>query len=56
MLGRVQSDLLPAPYRFWSLTRFQLVLVYDPTTVPARVLRMLHTARDLPAALADIEL
>jgi hypothetical protein len=38
------------------LGRVQLVLVYDPTTVPARVLRMLHIARDLPAALAGIEL
>ena len=33
-LGRVRPELLPAPFRFWSLPRWQLLLVYDPTTSP----------------------
>lgn len=33
-LGRRRSDLLPEPYRFWSIPRHRLLLVYDPTTAP----------------------
>jgi hypothetical protein len=42
------------PYRFWSLTRFGYVLVYDPTTDPFEILRFVHTRRDLPRALAEL--
>lgn len=45
---------LPAPYRFWSLTRFGYVLVYDPRTDPVEILRFVHTKRDLPRVLADL--
>ena len=54
LLGRVQPDLLPAPYRFWSLTRFQVVLVYNAGTKPPRILRLLSTARDFGPLLAGI--
>jgi len=53
-LGRRRPDLLPDPFRFWSLPRFGLLLVYDPTTSPALILRVLHTARDLGPLLADL--
>jgi plasmid stabilization system protein ParE len=53
-LGRRRPDLLPDPFRFWSLPRFGLLLVYDPTTSPALILRVLHTARDLGPMLADL--
>ena len=53
MLGRPQLELLPLPYRFWSLTRFRLVLVYNGGTMPPRILRMLSTARDLGRLLAE---
>ena len=52
-LGRPQPQLLPLPYRFWSMTRFQLVLVYNAGTIPPRILRMLSTARDLGPLLAE---
>lgn len=45
---------LPPPYRFWSLTRFGYVLVYDPQTDPVEILRFVHTKRDLPRVLADL--
>jgi plasmid stabilization system protein ParE len=45
---------LPPPYRFWSLTRFGYVLVYDPQTDPVEILRFVYTKRDLPRVLADL--
>ena len=51
-LGSVRP-YLPPPYRFWSLTRFGYVLVYDPQTDPVEILRFVHTKRDLPRVLAD---
>jgi len=54
LLGRRRPDLLPEPYRFWSIPRWRLLLVYDPTTDPATILRVLNTARDLPPLLADL--
>jgi plasmid stabilization system protein ParE len=52
-LGSVRPHL-PPPYRFWSLTRFGYMLVYDPQTDPAEILRFVHTKRDLPRMLADL--
>ena len=52
LMGRLQTDLLPTPYRFWSLTRFQMV--YNPAVTPPRILRLLSTARDLGPLLADL--
>ena len=54
LMGRAQADLLPAPYRFWSLTRFQVVLVYDAASEPPRILRLLNTARDFRPLLDGI--
>ena len=54
MLGRPQLELLPLPYRFWSLTRFQLLVVYNADTRPPRILRILSTARDLGSILAPL--
>lgn len=53
-LGRRHPELLPEPFRFWSIPRWKLLLVYDPTTAPATVLRVLSTAQDLPPLLADL--
>ena len=53
-MGRLRPALAPARYRFWSLTAFSHVLVYDTATTPIQVLRVVHTARDLPAVLADL--
>ncbi|HME21378.1 MAG TPA: type II toxin-antitoxin system RelE/ParE family toxin [Acetobacteraceae bacterium] len=54
LLGRRRPELLPDPYRFWSLRGFPYLLVYNSTSVPPRILRVLHTARDLPPLLADL--
>jgi plasmid stabilization system protein ParE len=54
LLGRRRPDLLPEPYRFWSIPRWRLLLVYDPTTNPATILRVLNTAQDLPPLFADL--
>jgi plasmid stabilization system protein ParE len=53
-LGRRRPDFLPEPFRFWSIPRWKLLLVYDPTTTPATILRVLNTNQDLPALLADL--
>jgi plasmid stabilization system protein ParE len=53
-LGRPAPPPVPTRYRFWSLTRFGYVLVYDPQTDPVEILRFVHTKRDLPRALADL--
>ena len=54
LLGRRRLDLLPDPFRFWSLPRHRLLLVYRSNRTPATVLRVLHMARDLAPLLADI--
>ncbi len=55
LLGRRRPGLLPERYRFWSIPRWRLLLVYDPTTTPATILRVLNTTRDLPSLLADFD-
>jgi plasmid stabilization system protein ParE len=55
LTGRMRLDLAPSPYRFWSLTRFQYLLVYRADVVPPRILRIVHTARDLQPLLADLD-
>jgi hypothetical protein len=54
-LERRRAELLGEPFRFWSLPRFELLLVYNPTTSPPTILRVLHTAQDLALLLADLE-
>jgi plasmid stabilization system protein ParE len=54
LIGRMQTGLLPAPYRFWSLTRFQVVLVYNAASAPPRILRILNTAQDFAPLLASL--
>lgn len=53
MLARRRPDLLPDPFRFWSLPRFGLLLVVDSNTSPATIVRILNTAQDLGPLLAD---
>jgi plasmid stabilization system protein ParE len=55
MLGRRRLDLLPEPYRFWSLRGFPYLLVYNASASPPRILRVLHMARDLRTLLDDLE-
>jgi toxin ParE1/3/4 len=53
-LGRRRPDLLPEPYRFWSLRGFPCLLVYDSAATPPQILRLLHMARDLSPLLTDL--
>jgi hypothetical protein len=52
-LGSVRPYLAP-PYRFWSLTRFGYVLVYDPQTDPVESSALSIPKRDLPRMLANL--
>ena len=52
LLARRRPDLLPEPYRFWSLPRHRLLLVCDAAEVTPRIVRVLNTSRDLPPLLA----
>ena len=53
-LARVQINLAPARFRFWSLRGFPYLLVIDAEHDPPVVARFVHQARDLPAALDDL--
>jgi toxin ParE1/3/4 len=55
MLDRRRLDLLPEPYRFWSLRGFPYLLVYNSSANPPRILRTLHTARDLQTLLGEMD-
>ena len=53
-LGRVEPKLARPRFRFWSLRAFSLLLVYNATTDPVRIVRIVHTARDFPTVLKDL--
>ena len=52
-LGSSRPPISPR-YKFWSLTRYSYLLVYDPNSTPVQILRVVHTKRDLPRVLADL--
>jgi toxin ParE1/3/4 len=54
MLGATRPKLGAERFRFLLLRGFPYVLVYTAETAPPRILRVLHTARDLPAILAEL--
>ena len=54
-MGRSRPALAPVRYRFWSLPAFSYLLVYDSAATPIQVLRFVHTARDLPQTLLDLD-
>ena len=53
-LGRQRPELLPAPFRFWRVSGFPYLLVYDAARQPPVVLRLLHMARDLRPLVAKL--
>ncbi len=53
-LGRVRLDLLPETFRFWSIPKHSLLLVYDPAGRAPTILRVLSTDRDLGPTLAEL--
>jgi antitoxin ParD1/3/4/toxin ParE1/3/4 len=44
-LGHTREDLTSRPVRFWPV--FDYLIVYDPASVPTRIIAVLHGARDL---------
>ncbi len=44
----------PLRYRFWPVSRYPYLLVYDTQTPPILILRVVHMAQDLPRLLADL--
>jgi toxin ParE1/3/4 len=54
LLGRHEPALADARYRFWSVAGFPYLIVYRPDLSPPSIVRFVHTARDLPKALADL--
>jgi toxin ParE1/3/4 len=53
-IGVSRPTLARPPYRFLPLTGFPYVLVYNAARRPPLIARVLHGARDLPEALADL--
>ena len=54
-IGRFRPELTSARFRFWSLTGFPYLLVYEASVGPPRIARIVHTARDLPKVLAELK-
>jgi toxin ParE1/3/4 len=54
LLGRHEPALTDARYRFWSVAGFPYLIVYRPDLSPPSIVRFVHTARDLPKALAGL--
>jgi toxin ParE1/3/4 len=48
-IGHLRTDLTNDAVRFWSISPY--MIVYDPGTQPLQILRILHSARDIPAVL-----
>ena len=53
-LGAHRPSLAGRRYRFWSIPRYRYLIVYTDATDPPRIVRVVHTARDLPSALAEL--
>ena len=53
-MGDERPELADPPVRFWTIARYRYVVVYRPDTVPPRILRVLHGARDLPNLLSGL--
>jgi len=52
-IGSLRPDLADEPYRFVILTGFPYVIVYNAERKPLLIVRILHTARDIPEVLKD---
>ena len=52
--GRLRPNVVRPPLRVLALTGFPYVIVSDGTPVPPRIVSVVHGARDLTDALADL--
>jgi antitoxin ParD1/3/4 len=54
--GHVRQDLTALPVRFWTLPRFSsYIIVYDPASIPLRIIRILHGAVDIASRIKGSE-
>jgi toxin ParE1/3/4 len=53
-IGAARPHLGRGRHRFLLLRGFPYLVVYTADTAPPRILRVVHTARDLPPLLADL--
>jgi plasmid stabilization system protein ParE len=49
--GHIREDLSDEAVKFWAV--FSYLIVYDPTTHPIEILRVIHSSRDVSAILED---
>jgi toxin ParE1/3/4 len=54
LIGVARPELAPAPFRFLVLRGFPYLAIYDPTTQPPTIARIVHGARDLPGVLEEL--
>ncbi|MBM3601277.1 MAG: type II toxin-antitoxin system RelE/ParE family toxin [Alphaproteobacteria bacterium] len=54
MVGVVRPELADEPYRFVPLTGFPYIIVHNAGRTPPLIVRILHSARDLPDVLRDL--
>jgi toxin ParE1/3/4 len=50
-VGHLRDDLTDQPVKFWPV--FSYLVIYNPTSRPLEILRVLHASRDLAAILED---
>jgi toxin ParE1/3/4 len=53
-VGMERPDIVRHPYRIAVVRGFPYLVVYDPTTRPPSIVRIVHGARDLPDVLRDL--
>jgi len=53
LAGRIREDLTSLPLRFWLVQPYRNYwIVYRPETKPLQVIRIIHTARNIPQILS----
>ena len=54
--GQQRPDLTRRTLRFWTVSPFKkYVVIYDPDSRPLRILRILHSARNIRVLLKDLQ-
>jgi plasmid stabilization system protein ParE len=52
LAGRIRRDLTALSVRFWVVQPYSnYMIVYRPENKPLQIIRILHSARDLPTVL-----
>src|SRR5260370_23111170 len=53
LAARIREDLTSLPLRFWLVQPYRSYwIVYRPETKPMQVIRIIHTARNVPQVLS----